>query len=147
MKCPRIVATDWPQTPMSVNSYNKFQSLADNERRFRPRFQKASANGLLQGPPKSLSSFPAQISLEVEPKFLFEPFYLTSIKYILSHVYLEFIYDCRRQCAQPSWRSWLARQSHNLKVVSSSLTEGIFIFFFKKLRSCSQSDSLTQTRG
>jgi hypothetical protein len=27
---------------------------------------------------------------------------------------------------QPSWRSWLARQSHNLKVVSSSLTEGIF---------------------
>ena len=26
---------------------------------------------------------------------------------------------------QPSWRSWLARQSHNLKVVSSSLTEGI----------------------
>ena len=33
---------------------------------------------------------------------------------------------------QPSWRSWLARQSHNLKVVSSSLTEGIFCleFFF-----------------
>ena len=27
---------------------------------------------------------------------------------------------------QPSWRSWLARQSHNLKVVSSSLTEGSF---------------------
>ena len=26
---------------------------------------------------------------------------------------------------KPSWRSWLARQSHNLKVVSSSLTEGI----------------------
>ena len=26
----------------------------------------------------------------------------------------------------PSWRSWLARQSHNLKVVSSSLTEGTF---------------------
>ena len=30
---------------------------------------------------------------------------------------------------KPSWRSWLARQSHNLKVVSSSLTEGIFHFF------------------
>ena len=29
----------------------------------------------------------------------------------------------------PSWRSWLARQSHNLKVVSSSLTEGILFFF------------------
>ena len=28
----------------------------------------------------------------------------------------------------PSWRSWLARQSHNLKVVSSSLTEGILSF-------------------
>ena len=28
----------------------------------------------------------------------------------------------------PSWRSWLARQSHNLKVVSSSLTEGILFF-------------------
>ena len=27
----------------------------------------------------------------------------------------------------PSWRSWLARQSHNLKVVSSSLTEGILL--------------------
>ena len=24
----------------------------------------------------------------------------------------------------PSWLSWLERQSHNLKVVSSSLTEG-----------------------
>ena len=30
---------------------------------------------------------------------------------------------------KPSWRSWLARQSHNLKVVSSSLTEGIFLIF------------------
>ena len=29
---------------------------------------------------------------------------------------------------KPSWRSWLARQSHNLKVVSSSLTEGILLF-------------------
>ena len=29
---------------------------------------------------------------------------------------------------KPSWRSWLARQSHNLKVVSSSLTEGILFF-------------------
>ena len=28
---------------------------------------------------------------------------------------------------KPSWRSWLARQSHNLKVVSSSLTEGILL--------------------
>ena len=33
-------------------------------------------------------------------------------------------------CEQkPSWRSWLARQSHNLKVVSSSLTEGILLHF------------------
>ena len=36
----------------------------------------------------------------------------------------------------PSWRSWLARQSHNLKVVSSSLTEGIYFWspktYFKK---------------
>ena len=31
-----------------------------------------------------------------------------------------------RQGQLPSWRSWLARQSHNLKVVSSSLTEGIY---------------------
>ena len=30
--------------------------------------------------------------------------------------------------SEPSWRSWLARQSHNLKVVSSSLTEGILLF-------------------
>ena len=30
----------------------------------------------------------------------------------------------------PSWLSWLERQSHNLKVVSSSLTEGIFYFFY-----------------
>ena len=29
--------------------------------------------------------------------------------------------------SKPSWRSWLARQSHNLKVVSSSLTEGILL--------------------
>ena len=35
------------------------------------------------------------------------------------------------RCGQlPSWRSWLARQSHNLKVVSSSLTEGILSFLF-----------------
>ena len=27
-------------------------------------------------------------------------------------------------CPVPSWLSWLERQSHNLKVVSSSLTEG-----------------------
>ena len=31
---------------------------------------------------------------------------------------------------KPSWRSWLARQSHNLKVVSSSLTEGILVSIF-----------------
>ena len=35
---------------------------------------------------------------------------------------------------EPSWRSWLARQSHNLKVVSSSLTEGILENFLKFLR-------------
>ena len=33
-------------------------------------------------------------------------------------------YTCKDYCP-PGWRSWLARQSHNLKVVSSSLTEGI----------------------
>ena len=32
---------------------------------------------------------------------------------------------------EPSWRSWLARQSHNLKVVSSSLTEGILKIFYE----------------
>ena len=33
--------------------------------------------------------------------------------------------------SEPSWRSWLARQSHNLKVVSSSLTEGILKKIYK----------------
>ena len=32
---------------------------------------------------------------------------------------------------KPSWLSWLERQSHNLKVVSSSLTEGIDFFHFR----------------
>ena len=40
------------------------------------------------------------------------------------------IYEPKVKChgQKPSWRSWLARQSHNLKVVSSSLTEGILFF-------------------
>ena len=37
---------------------------------------------------------------------------------------LKYIMDLNMIRSVPSWLSWLERQSHNLKVVSSSLTEG-----------------------
>ena len=41
------------------------------------------------------------------------------------NITVNYVQMTNRWCQKPSWRSWLARQSHNLKVVSSSLTEGI----------------------
>ena len=54
----------------------------------------------------------------------------TKVKPILRNINLaHYLYTLIASgSAEPSWRSWLARQSHNLKVVSSSLTEGILFF-------------------
>ena len=58
--------------------------------------------------------------------FLQEYVWLLFRKEKLINIVVEFTNYSTYLSIQPSWRSWLARQSHNLKVVSSSLTEGIF---------------------
>ena len=56
---------------------------------------------------------------------------MTDTRFFL-HFYKYFhLIGCDGQ--KPSWRSWLARQSHNLKVVSSSLTEGILFYVIFEL--------------